>query len=57
LDKQKIAIRVGHHCAQPIMKALNISGTVRVSIAVYNTKEDIDKFIQALQKALNMLRG
>ena len=57
LDKQKIAIRVGHHCAQPIMKALNISGTIRVSIALYNTKEDINKFIQALQKALMMLRG
>lgn len=57
LDKQKIAIRVGHHCAQPIMKELNIVGTIRASIAMYNTKDDIDKFIQALQKALNMLRG
>ena len=57
LDKQKVAIRVGHHCAQPIMKALNISGTIRASIAIYNDKEDIDKFIGALNRALNMLRG
>lgn len=57
LDKQKIAIRVGHHCAQPIMKALKIKGTIRVSIALYNTKEDIDKFIHALETAIRMLRG
>lgn len=57
LDKQKIAIRVGHHCAQPIMKELKIVGTIRASIALYNTKEDIDKFIKALNKALSMLRG
>ncbi|AXH12820.1 aminotransferase class V-fold PLP-dependent enzyme [Halarcobacter bivalviorum] len=56
LDKMKIALRVGHHCAQPIMKQLNIKGTIRVSIAFYNTKEDIDKLITALKKALDMLR-
>ncbi len=55
LDKMKIALRVGHHCAQPIMKQLNIKGTIRVSIAFYNTKEDIDKLIAALKKALDML--
>ncbi|RXK04432.1 aminotransferase class V-fold PLP-dependent enzyme [Halarcobacter bivalviorum] len=55
LDKMKIALRVGHHCAQPIMKQLNIKGTIRVSIAFYNTKEDIDKLITALKKALDML--
>ncbi|NVJ53302.1 MAG: cysteine desulfurase [Campylobacteraceae bacterium] len=55
LDKMKIALRVGHHCAQPIMKQLNIKGTIRVSIAFYNTKEDVDKLIQALRKALDML--
>ncbi len=55
LDKQKIAIRVGHHCAQPIMQALQIKGTIRASIALYNTKEDIDKFIKALNKAIQML--
>jgi len=55
LDKQNIAIRVGHHCAQPIMKALGIKGTIRVSLAMYNTKEDIDKFINALNKAIEIL--
>lgn len=56
LDKMNIAIRAGHHCAQPIMKALNIEGTIRVSIAFYNTKKDIDKLIQAIQKAQNILK-
>lgn len=55
LDKQKIAVRVGHHCAQPIMKALGIKGTIRVSIALYNTKKDIDAFIKALHRAISML--
>ncbi len=55
LDKQNIAIRVGHHCAQPIMKELGIKGTIRVSIAFYNTKEDIDIFIKALKKAIDIL--
>lgn len=56
LDKQKIAIRVGHHCAQPIMKELKIKGTIRASIALYNNKEDIDLFIVALKKAIMMLK-
>ncbi len=55
VDKMKVALRVGHHCAQPIMKQLNIKGTIRVSLAFYNTKEDIDKLIKALKKALEML--
>lgn len=55
VDKMKIALRVGHHCAQPIMKQLKIKGTIRVSLAFYNTKEDIDKLIKALKKALEML--
>lgn len=57
LDKMHIAVRVGHHCAQPIMKELGIKGTIRVSIAFYNTKEDIDKFIASLKKAIAMLKG
>lgn len=56
LDKQKVAIRVGHHCAQPIMHELGVKGTIRASVALYNTKEDIDKLIVALNRALNMLR-
>ncbi len=56
LDKMHIAVRAGHHCAQPIMKKLNIDGTIRVSIAFYNTKEDIDIFIKGLKKAILMLK-
>jgi len=56
LDKQKIAIRVGHHCAMPIMEKLQIKGTIRVSLAFYNEIEDIDKFIIALKKAISMLK-
>ncbi len=56
LDKMKIAVRVGHHCAQPIMDKLGIIGTIRVSLAFYNDKKDIDLFIKALKKAINMLK-
>lgn len=56
LDKMKIAVRVGHHCAQPIMKKLGIKGTIRVSISFYNDYVDVDNLITALKKALNMLR-
>jgi cysteine desulfurase/selenocysteine lyase len=57
VDKMKIALRVGHHCAQPIMKELNIKGTIRVSISFYNDYNDIDKLIIALKKALKMLEN
>ncbi|MCT7572904.1 aminotransferase class V-fold PLP-dependent enzyme [Aliarcobacter butzleri] len=56
LDKMKVAVRVGHHCAQPIMKKLGIKGTIRVSISFYNDYIDVDNLINALKKALNMLR-
>merc|ERR1711879_980402 len=56
VDKMGIALRCGHHCAQPIMKSLGIEGTIRVSIAFYNEKEDIDKLIIALKKAITMLK-
>jgi cysteine desulfurase/selenocysteine lyase len=55
LDKLGIAVRTGHHCAQPVMDQFQIPGTVRVSLAVYNTKEDVDNFIAGLTRALNML--
>ncbi len=57
LDKQQIAVRVGHHCCMPIMEKLGIKGTIRVSLSFYNDKDDIDKFIKALKKALSMLKG
>jgi len=55
LDKLGIAVRTGHHCAQPIMEFYKIPGTVRASFAFYNTKEEIDVFIKGLQKAILML--
>lgn len=55
LDKLGIEVRTGHHCAQPLMQVLNIEGTVRVSFAVYNTKEDVDAFISALKRVSAML--
>lgn len=54
LDKMGIAVRTGHHCAQPLMKKLGITGTIRISFAMYNTKEEIDTFIAALQKLKQM---
>ncbi len=56
LDKLGIAVRTGHHCAQPLMHALGIEGTVRASFAVYNTFEEIDAFIAAVKRVSNMLR-
>jgi cysteine desulfurase / selenocysteine lyase len=55
VDKIGIAIRTGHHCTQPIMERFNIPGTARISLAVYNTKEEIDICINALKKAKMML--
>ena len=55
IDKLGIAVRTGHHCAQPIMDFYNIPGTVRASFSFYNTKEEIDKLAEALLKAKKML--
>lgn len=55
LDKLGIAVRTGHHCAQPLMDYYGIPGTVRASFAVYNTIEEIDSFIVALHRILPML--
>jgi len=55
LDKLGIAVRTGHHCAQPLIDSLGIPGTVRASFAFYNTKEEIDVFITALKRVVIML--
>jgi cysteine desulfurase/selenocysteine lyase len=55
IDKLGIAVRTGHHCAQPIMNFFNIPGTIRASFAFYNTKEEIDIFLEAVKKAQMML--
>jgi cysteine desulfurase/selenocysteine lyase len=56
LDKMGIAVRTGHHCAQPIMDYYKIPGTVRASFAFYNTKEEIDTMVYGLKRAVEMLR-
>ena len=56
LDARGIAVRTGQHCTQPIMDALKISGTVRASLALYNTREDIDALVNAIQRVLKILR-
>ncbi|HAT91641.1 MAG TPA: cysteine desulfurase CsdA [Sphingobacterium sp.] len=55
LDKLGITVRTGHHCAQPVMDRFGIPGTIRASLAVYNTKEEIDILVAGIQRAVNML--
>jgi len=55
LDNRGIAVRTGHHCTQPLMNCFGITGTVRASFAMYNTKEEIDQLVSGLQKAIKML--
>ena len=55
LDRQGVAVRTGHHCAEPLIDHLGVPGTVRASVGLYNTKEDVDVFISALKKAIMML--
>jgi cysteine desulfurase/selenocysteine lyase len=56
LDQMGIAVRTGHHCAQPIMDYFEIPGTIRASFSFYNTKEEIDRLIEGLRKAMAMLQ-
>ena len=55
LDQQGVAVRTGHHCAEPLIDAMGVPGTVRVSFGLYNDKTDVDAFIAALKKAQSML--
>ncbi len=55
LDKLGIAVRTGHHCAQPVMDQFSIPGTIRASFAVYNNKEDVNRLVEAVKKAQKML--
>lgn len=54
IDKFGIAVRTGHHCAQPVMDRFGIQGTVRASLAMYNTKEEIDKLVEAILQVKKM---
>ncbi len=56
LDQMGIAVRTGHHCAQPLMDFYGIPGTVRASFAMYNTLEEVDIFVDAVKKAVGMLQ-
>ena len=55
LDQQGVAVRTGHHCAEPLIDAMGVPGTVRVSFGLYNDKADVDAFITALKKAQSIL--
>lgn len=55
MDQQGVAVRAGHHCTQPLMKYLNITGTVRASFSIYNDLEDVEKFVASVKKAKDML--
>ena len=55
LDQQGVAVRTGHHCAEPLIDAMGVPGTVRVSFGLYNDKNDVDAFITALKKAQSIL--
>lgn len=55
LDHQGIAVRTGHHCTQPLMHRFGIPGTIRVSFAMYNTKEEVDMLVSGLKKSIKML--
>ncbi|OLF56121.1 aminotransferase class V-fold PLP-dependent enzyme [Pseudomonas chlororaphis] len=56
LTEQGIAVRAGHHCAMPLLKGLGLSGAIRVSLALYNNSEDLERFFEALDQALELLR-
>jgi len=55
LDNRGIAVRTGHHCAEPLMQRFGIRGTIRASFAVYNTKDEVDELAIGLHKAIKML--
>ncbi|WP_036987940.1 aminotransferase class V-fold PLP-dependent enzyme, partial [Pseudomonas asplenii] len=56
LTEQGIAVRAGHHCAMPLMKRLGLTGAIRVSLGLYNDAEDLERFFDALDQALELLR-
>jgi cysteine sulfinate desulfinase len=56
LTEQGIAVRAGHHCAMPLLKSLGLDGAIRVSLALYNDSDDLQRFFEALDQALELLR-
>ncbi|MGB8602337.1 MAG: aminotransferase class V-fold PLP-dependent enzyme, partial [Rhizomicrobium sp.] len=51
LDREGVAVRAGHHCAQPLMARFGVSSTTRASFALYNTRQDVERFVASLHKA------
>ena len=56
-NREAVCIRAGHHCAQPLMRRLGVQATARASFHVYNTREDVDRLIGALEKAHSIFHG
>jgi cysteine desulfurase/selenocysteine lyase len=56
LDRRGVAVRAGHHCAQPLMKRLGVTATARASFALYNTEQEVDVFVDALLAARKILQ-
>jgi cysteine desulfurase/selenocysteine lyase len=54
LDKLGIAVRTGHHCAEPLMHRLGVEGTVRASFGIYNTMEEVEQFVAAVERVAKM---
>jgi cysteine desulfurase/selenocysteine lyase len=54
LDSEGVAVRTGHHCAQPVMQYFNVPATTRASLALYNTREDIDRLVDGLRKIIEV---
>ena len=56
LDHQGVAIRTGHHCAEPVMQFFGVAGTARASLAFYNTTQELDQLVRAIELAIEMFR-
>jgi cysteine desulfurase / selenocysteine lyase len=54
LDREGVAVRAGHHCAQPLMQCFGVAATVRASLALYSTREDVDALVRGLHKVREM---
>ena len=54
LDQEGVAIRAGHHCAQPLMERFGVSAMARASLSIYNTRDDVDRLVRALHKTLEL---
>ena len=56
LDQCGVAVRAGHHCAQPLMEAMDVTATIRASFGVYNTREDVDRLAEGIEKVKRIFK-